>query len=68
MIKSMNEWISHRENWSISYIILIIQFFGCTNDSNSLETPSSMKELFSTSQKFLDARVFFRPCAAGGQL
>jgi hypothetical protein len=66
MSKSMNEWISHRENWFMSVILLIIQFFRCTNDFDSSEAPLSMEELFSSSEKFLDARASFRPCAAGG--
>ena len=66
MSKSMNEWISHRENWFISFVILIIRFSRCTNDSSSSEAPSSMEKLFSTSEKFLGTRTFFQPCAAGG--
>ena len=66
MSKSMNEWISHRENWFILFVITIIRFFGCTNDSSSSEAPSSMEELFSPSEKFLGTRASFRPSTAGG--
>ena len=68
MSKSYKEGISHRENWNIKVISLMIQFYGCKNGFVHLGTPSITKEIYEFSRRFEGTRPFFYPCSSGGYL